>query len=80
MAREMKDYRENLRMIQELYPGRVNVTMKEACKLADVKDPRRLKNDSAFPATKIGGKYAIPIPALARYLSNLNSCLKMFLD
>lgn len=69
MARERQDYREILRLIQEQYPGRLTVTIQEACKITGVKDRRRLLKDRAFPARMIGGKYAISITALARYLS-----------
>lgn len=69
MPREKQDYRETLRLIQESYPDRLTVTIDEACKLAGVRDRRRLLRDKAFPSRKVGGKYAISITALARYLS-----------
>ena len=68
MAREKPDYRANLELIKEHYPGKAVLNMKEACKFLR-RDRRTLLGDKAFPAVMVGGQYSISIAALARYLS-----------
>lgn len=66
--REKADYRANLELILAAYPGRAVLSMQEACALLR-RDRRTLLKDAAFPAQLLGGKYAIPVTALARYMS-----------
>ena len=68
MPREKQDFRENLALLRELYPGKVTLTIQEACALIG-RDRRTLLKDRAFPAQKIGGRYIVPLVGLARYLS-----------
>lgn len=68
MAKEKTDYRATLEMIQTIYPGKMTLTILEACRLCG-RDRRTLLKDKAFPARLVGGKYAINIAALARYMS-----------
>lgn len=68
MSREKVDYRDNLEMLREMFPGRMTITIQEACALLG-REKRSLLGDRSFPAQKIGGRYAVPIVALARYLS-----------
>lgn len=68
MAREKADYRENLALLKEAYPGKLVLTIHEACKVLH-RDRRTLLKDKAFPAQMVGGKYSIPITGLARYMS-----------
>lgn len=68
MAREKEDFRENLALLKELYPGKVTITIQEACTLLG-RDKRSLLGDRAFPTQKVGGRYLVPLVALARFLS-----------
>ena len=68
MAREKADFRDNLEMLRELYPGKVSITIKEACDLMH-RDRRTLIRDRGFPAQLLGGQYIVPLVALAKYLS-----------
>lgn len=68
MARELEDYRANLELIKAQYPDKAGLTIKETEQLLR-RDCRTLLKDRAFPAQLIGGKYFIPITALARYMS-----------
>ncbi|MCD7805392.1 MAG: helix-turn-helix domain-containing protein [Oscillospiraceae bacterium] len=68
MAREKQDYRANLELIQQMFPGRVALTITETCAVTGL-DRRTLLKDREFPARQVGNKYSIPVTALARYLS-----------
>jgi len=68
MAREKVDYRDNLEMLRDMFPGQMTITIQDACRLMN-RDKRSLLGDRAFPAQKVGGRYAVPIVGLARYLS-----------
>ena len=68
MAREREDYRSNLEMIREKYPDKAVLSIQEASGVLR-RDRRTLLKDKAFPAQLVGGKYAISITALARYMS-----------
>ena len=68
MAREKQDYRDNLEMLKEMYPGKAVISIDEACALLR-RNRKTLLKDRAFPAMLIGNKYAISIVGLARYLS-----------
>ena len=68
MAREKEDYRSTLEMINAAYPNKAVLTIKEACALLR-RDRRTLLKDRAFPAQLVGGKYAVSVTALARYMS-----------
>ena len=68
MAREKQDCRSNLEMIQTAFPGKAVLSMKEVAKFLR-RDRRTLLKDRTFPAKMIGGKYAISITSLARYMS-----------
>ena len=68
MAREKGDYRSNLEIITATYPGKAVLSIAEACALLR-RDRRTLLKDRAFPAQLVGGKYSIPVTALARYMS-----------
>ena len=69
MSRERPDYRENLILIRERFPDKITLSINEACQIVGVKDRRTLLRDKSFPAQMIGGKYAISITSLARYMS-----------
>lgn len=68
MAREKEGYRPMLEELRAAFPGKSVLTMQEAAKFLS-RDRRTLLKDKAFPAQLIGGKYAIPVTALARYIS-----------
>lgn len=68
MAKEKVDYRDNLEMLQGMFPGQVTITIQDACAILK-RDKRALLRDRAFPAQKVGGRYAVPIVGLAKYLS-----------
>ena len=68
MARETADYRSNLEMLREMYPGKMGLTIQEACSVLN-RNRKTLLKDRAFPAQMVGGKYFIPMTALARYMS-----------
>ena len=68
MAREKEDYRSNLELIREKYPDKITLSIQEACLLLH-RDRRTLLKDRAFPAQLVGRKYAVPVAALARYMS-----------
>ncbi len=68
MAREATDYRANLEMLRELYPGKIGLSIQESCALLG-RNRKTLLKDRAFPAQMVGGKYFVPITALARYMS-----------
>lgn len=68
MAREKTDYRTTLELLQTMYPGKMTLTIAEACEVCG-RCRKTLLKDRAFPARLVGGKYAINITALARYMS-----------
>jgi hypothetical protein len=68
MAREQENYRDNLQLLTEMFPGKLALTIQECCQVCGVKDRRTLLKDRAFPARMIAGRYQIPIADLARYL------------
>ena len=68
MAKERPDYRANLAMLEQMFPGRMALTINETCAIMGL-DRRTLLKDPAFPARLIGRKYSIAITALARYMS-----------
>lgn len=70
MPREKELFRDNLLMLQELYPGRVTITLNEACELLG-KHRQTLMNSKTFPKVQLAkrGEYLIPIARLASYLS-----------
>ena len=68
MAREKQDYRANLEIIREAFPDKATLSMKEVTSFLR-RDRRTLLKDRTFPAQMVGGKYAITITGLARYMS-----------
>lgn len=68
MAREREDYRSNLEILQQKFPGQISLSIKQVCEVLK-RDRRTLLKDRAFPAQLIGGKYSVSITALARYMS-----------
>lgn len=68
MAGEKRDYRANLEIIRETFPDKAALSMQEAAGFLR-RDRRTLLKDRTFPAQMIGGKYAISVAALARYMS-----------
>lgn len=76
MAREKQDYRDQLAILTEIFPGRATLTVSEAARVLGV-DRRRVKamierRTDPLPAqdTSAGGTnkcYIIPIAALARF-------------
>ena len=68
MAREREDYRSNLEIIQTTFPGKSVLSIQEVSRFLR-RDRRTLLKDRAFPALLVGGKYAITVTALARYMS-----------
>lgn len=68
MAREREGYRPVLEELHSAFPGKSVLTLPEAAKFLG-KDRRTLLKDKAFPAQMIGGRYAVPVTALARYIS-----------
>lgn len=68
MAREKVDYRDNLELLREMFPGQITITIQDACALLN-RDKRSLLGDRSFPAQKVGGRYAVSIVGLAKYLS-----------
>lgn len=68
MAREKVDYRDNLEMLREMYPGKMGVGIDEACQVLK-RNRKTLLKDRAFPAQLVGNKYFIPLTGLARYMS-----------
>ncbi len=68
MARESADYRDNLEMLREMFPGKAAITLQAASDLI-CRDKRSLLGDKAFPTQKVGNRYIVPIVGLAKYLS-----------
>lgn len=68
MTRDSEVYRTNLEMLRGMYPGKVAITIKEACALMD-RDRRSLLKNRGFPAQMLGGQYIVPLVGLAKYLS-----------
>ena len=68
MAKERQDYRENLAIIRETFPDKAVLSIKDVCTFLQ-RDRRTLLKDHTFPAQLVGGKYAITIVGLARYMS-----------
>lgn len=68
MAREKQDYRHNLELLRDRFPGRMELGIVEVAEVLE-RDRRTLLKDRAFPARMIGNKYSISITALARYMS-----------
>ena len=68
MAREKQDYRANLEEIRTAFPNKAVLNMKEVTGFLR-RDRRTLLKDRTFPAQLIGGKYAVTITGLARYMS-----------
>lgn len=67
MPREKEGFREQLESLTTRFPGKEAIGLPECCAiLCTHRDV--LLSDKAFPAKKVGGKYLIPIIALARWL------------
>lgn len=69
---EKEGYREALKMLMDLYPGRMALTVKEVAEATDsnistIYDAtKRVKKP--LPSKKLGGKIVIPITSLARWM------------
>lgn len=68
MPREKECFRDQLQRLDEKYPGQEVLDLKDACDLLRT-DRKTLLCDQSFPAKKVGGKYIIPLVALARWLA-----------
>nr|DAD94132.1 MAG TPA: helix-turn-helix domain protein [Siphoviridae sp. cttpk5] len=66
--REAEGYRPQLELLTDMFPGRAAITVNE-CQTALGIDRRTLLAEREFPARKIGGKYAVPLTELARWLT-----------
>lgn len=66
--REAEGYRPQLELLTDMFPARAAITVNE-CQSALGIDRRVLLADRNFPAKKIGGKYAVPLTELARWLT-----------
>ena len=67
MPREKEGFREQLARLDEKFPGRECISLKESCTLLDCYRTTLLE-DKTFPRKKMGSKYAIPLVSLARWL------------
>lgn len=67
--REPDGYREQLKRLTELFPGKEVLTIQEVCKMFHC-NRRKLLADKTFPVKQINGqgKYYIPIVGLARWM------------
>lgn len=68
MPKEKEMYRENLRILTELFPGRVMISQIEAAKVLGV-DVEALARSKTFPRIKLGGRYHVSLVNLANLLS-----------
>lgn len=68
MAREKADYRANLELLRQMFPGQLAISIQQAADVLN-RDRRTFLKDRAFPAQLIGRKYSVPLTALARYMS-----------
>lgn len=66
--RETEGYRPQLELLTDMFPARAAITVNE-CQTALGIDRRTLLAERKFPARKIGGKYAVPLTELARWLT-----------
>lgn len=67
---EKKAYRDNLEMLNEVYPlPKVMLTLQEAAAVVGTK-PSRLSENRSFPAKKVGGRWKISKADLARWMSH----------
>lgn len=66
--REAEGYRPQLELLTDMFPGRAAITVNE-CQIALGIDRRTLLAEREFPARKIGGKYAVPLTELTRWLT-----------
>lgn len=67
---ELPGYRENLSMLNEVYPlPKVMLTLAEAAMVCGVK-PSTLKERTNLPLKKVGGRYKISKADLARWMTN----------
>ena len=67
MPREKEGFREQLEMLTNQFPGVAAIDFKTCEKLIGC-ERHTLMNDKTFPAKKVGGKYIIPLVALARWM------------
>lgn len=67
MPREKDGFREQLELLQGLFPGVAAVDIK-TCETLTGCERHTLMNDKTFPAKKVGGKYIVPLVALARWM------------
>lgn len=73
--REKKDYREQVGLLNDLYPNKITLSVVETASVLgiDKRTVRALIDRKALPATQIGGKkkkiYIIPKAAVARLAS-----------
>ena len=70
MPREKEGFREQLQQLQERFPEREAIDLKEVAPLLGV-CTRTLKENKTFPAKKLGGKtgpYIVPLVGLARWM------------
>lgn len=65
---EKATYRENLEMLNKLYPNKAVLTVNEAAKMLG-RSRESLQAIEDFPLTKCGGRYYVSVANLARWLS-----------
>lgn len=67
MPREKEGFRDQLESLVQRFPGREAIGISDCVDILGF-DRRVLLADRTFPARKIGGKYMVPLVALARWL------------
>ena len=65
---EKATYRDNLEMLNKLYPNKAVITVNEAAEMLG-RSRESLQTIEDFPLTKLGGRYYVSVANLARWLS-----------
>lgn len=68
MPRELEDYRDNIALLSQMFPGKATLTVEETAQIIGCHKQTIVENND-IPVVKIGRRLAVPVVGLARYLS-----------
>lgn len=68
MPKEKEDYRANLELLQQLYPGAAAISLPEAARVVGMK-PDRYRADQSWPRFYTGKHARVSLASLARRMS-----------
>ena len=68
MPREYEDYRDNIALLTQMFPGKATLTVEEAAAVIGC-DKRTIISHKEVPTVRVGRRVTVPLFGLARYLS-----------